>query len=296
MSLRDFSLFVVMCLIWAFNTIAAKLVVADMQVPPLFYALVRSAAIALAVLPWLLPMPRPRWRVVLVGLLMGGGGFSLLFIGLKTSSPSAASVVTQLGVPVATVLSVFVLGEKIRWRRGIGIVLTVAGVFVVMLDPAELDFSTGLLFVAASTIGGAVATIMMKQMDGVSPLKYQAWLGFSSTILLVFLTSIFEQGQVGAALRAGWPFVGAVLFSALLVSVFAHTMYYWMVQRYEANLVAPLTLMAPLMTIGLGVWLTGDRFDVRMAMGAALALAGVFIIAVRPNEKLGRKLIFRGRL
>ena len=100
MSLRDFSLFLVICLVWALNTVAAKIVVTDMHVPPLFFGMLRSAVIALAVFPWLLPMPRPHWRIVVVGILMGGGGFALFFVGLKTASPSAASIVGQLGVPM----------------------------------------------------------------------------------------------------------------------------------------------------------------------------------------------------
>ena len=295
MSPRDFSLFVVICLIWAFNSIVAKIVVSDMNVPPLFFAMLRSAAIALAVCPWLLPMPRPRWRIVVVGLLMGGAGFALYFVGLKTASPSAASVVAQVGVPTATLLSVLVLGERIRWRRGLGITLTFMGAMLVMLDPAGLEVSTGLIFVVASACGGAVGTIMMKQMEGVRPLRFQAWVGFSSTVFLIGLTLAFEEDQIGAAYEAGWPLVGAVLYSSLMVSVLAHTFYYALIIRYEANLVAPLTLMSPLMTIGLGIWITDDYFDTRMAFGAALALVGVFIIAVRPNVRLGTRMLFRNR-
>ena len=42
--------------------------------------------------------------------------------------------------------------------------------------------------------------------------------------------------------------------------------------------------MTPLATIGLGVAITHDPFDARMAFGAAVALAGVLIIAMRPNQ------------
>jgi O-acetylserine/cysteine efflux transporter len=295
MSARDFSVFVVLCTVWALNTVMVKVVVTDWDVPPLFFAMLRSAAIALAVFPWLLPMPRPYWRILAVGILMGGGGFALFFVGLKTASPSAASIVSQLGVPTATLLSVLVLGERIRWRRGLGIALTFAGAMIVMLDPAEFEVSSGLLFVAASACGGAIGTILMKQMEGVRPLRFQAWVGFSSTILLVFLTAIFEEGQLTTAYAAGWPLVAAVLYSSLLVSVVAHTTYYGLIIRYEANLIAPLTLISPLITIGLGIWLTGDYFDARMAFGAALALLGVFIIAIRPNVMLGTRMLFRNR-
>jgi len=296
MSLRDFSLFVLICLIWAFNAIVAKVVVSEMDVPPLFFGALRSAAIAVAVFPWLLPVPKPLWRVVAVGILMGGGGFALYFVGLKFATPASAAIVSQLGVPTATLLSVVVLGEKIRWRRGIGIALTLAGVFFVMFNPGEFSMSYGLLFVAASACGGAVGTIMMKQMEGIRPLRFQAWVGFSSTIVLVVASPAFESNQLSSAVHAGWPLLLATLYSGLVVSVFAHTRYYGLIQRYEANLIAPLTLMGPLFTIGFGIWLTGDYFDFRMAIGTAMALLGVFIIAVRPNEALGRKLLFRNRL
>jgi O-acetylserine/cysteine efflux transporter len=296
MSPRDFSVFVLICLLWAFNAVVAKLVVSEMHVPPLFFGMLRSAAIAIAVAPWLFPMPRPYWRILVIGILMGGGGFALYFVGLQTASPSAAAIVSQVGVPMATLLSVVVLGEKIRWRRGLGIALTLAGVFFVMFDPTDFDLSSGLLFVAASACGGAIGTIMLKQMEGIRPLRFQAWVGFSSTIALLAISPAFEDNQISAALNAGWPLVAATLYSGLVVSVFAHTIYYGFIQRYEANLVAPLTLISPLFTIGLGIWLTGDHFNMRMAFGTALALAGVFIIAVRPNETLGRKVLFRTRL
>jgi len=50
---------------------------------------------------------------------------------------------------------------------------------------------------------------------------------------------------------------------------------------HEANLLAPLTLMTPLATIALGVLITHDHFDFRIALGATLALGGVLIVALR---------------
>ena len=99
MSLRDFSLLVVVCLIWAAHTIISKLVVSGMEIPPLFYAAIRYALVALFALPWLFPLPRPLGRTALVGLMMGGGGFAFFFSGIKTATPSSSAVVLQLGLP-----------------------------------------------------------------------------------------------------------------------------------------------------------------------------------------------------
>src|SRR4051812_26822587 len=163
MSFRDFGLLVLVCLIWASNNIVSKYAVGHLASPPMFYAAARFAVVALATFPWLFPAPRPVWRLILVALLMGGGNFALLFIGLKTATPSAAAVVGQLGVPITTVLSIFMLGERIHWRRGLGIALTLAGALVVMWSPGGFALSTGLLFVVGSAFTGSLGAVMMKQ-------------------------------------------------------------------------------------------------------------------------------------
>ena len=143
MSLRDFLILIAICLAWALNNIVSKLVVSSWHVPPLTYGALRFGIVMLATLPWLLPMPRPSWRILLVGLLMGGGTFALLFIGLKSISPSEAAVVSQAGVPITTLLSIVMLGERVHWRRALGIALTLAGVLIVVWQPG---FATGLPF------------------------------------------------------------------------------------------------------------------------------------------------------
>lgn len=278
---RDLLLLVVICLTWAFNNVLSKIVVDDWAIPPLFYAALRFAVVALVMLPWLWPMPRPAWRIMVIALLMGGGNFALLFVGLQTASPSSAAIVLQLGVPFTILLSVLMLDERVHWRRGIGIGLTLLGVLIVTWRPDGAALSTGLWFVAAAAFSGSVGAVLMKQVDDVTPFRFQAWVGFVSVIALGLCSSLFEQGQWSAAIAIGWPFFAAVLFTALIVSVGAHSAYYHLIRQYEANLLAPLTLMTPLATIAFGVLITHDDFDLRMALGATLALGGVLIVALR---------------
>ena len=72
---RDFALLLVICLVWASNFVVAKLVLADLHIPPLFFSALRLGVVLVAVCPWLLPVPRPVWRMIAVGLLMGAGSF-----------------------------------------------------------------------------------------------------------------------------------------------------------------------------------------------------------------------------
>ena len=295
MSLRDFLILAFVCLAWAANNVVSKFVVTHLGAPPLFYAALRFTVVLIAVFPWLRNMPRPRWRMVAVGMMMGGGTFSLVFMALKTASPSAVAIVSQLGVPITTVLSYFMLGERLTLRRIVGIGLTLAGVLLVIWDPSGFRLSPGLMLVVAASCLGSLAAVMMKQMEGVKPLQFQAWVGLSSLVPTLALSLVFEPGQQQVVLTAGWRLWAAVLFSGLFVSVVAHTLYYGLIQKYEATLISPLTLMTPLATIALGVIFTHDVFGWRLAAGTALALAGVLVIAMRWNQILTLALAIRHR-
>ncbi len=98
------------------------------------------------------------------------------------------------------------------------------------------------------------------------------------------ISLLTEPGALAQAQSVGWPIVACIAYAALVTSVFAHTAYYFLIGRYEANVVAPLTLLTPLITIALGVWITGDRIDTKMIVGSAVALAGVLIIALRTRS------------
>jgi O-acetylserine/cysteine efflux transporter len=70
------------------------------------------------------------------------------------------------------------------------------------------------------------------------------------------------------------------------VSLIAHTIYYGLIRKYPANMIAPLLIMNPLLTVALGILVTGDRFDARTAVGTGLALCGVLIIALRRSSAM----------
>jgi len=88
---RDFGLLMVICLVWASNFVIAKLVLADLLIPPLFFSALRLAVVLVAVCPWLVPIPRPAWRTFVVGFLMGAGSFGLMTVGLMTANGSSRS-------------------------------------------------------------------------------------------------------------------------------------------------------------------------------------------------------------
>jgi len=67
------------------------------------------------------------------------------------------------------------------------------------------------------------------------------------------------------------------------VSIFGHGMFYDLMKRYEVTQIAPLTLMTPVWAVVIGSALLHEPLTPQLLTGGALALTGVFMIAIRRN-------------
>lgn len=295
MTTRSFLLLTFICVLWALNVVVSRLVVEGMGVPPLWFAALRSLVVALVLVRYLRPLPPNLPWVALVTFMISGGSFALLFVGLRDATPSAAAVVSLSGAPLTVVFAILILKEKVRWRRAVGIALSFLGVAVAIASPSGWSSSVGLIFVGISAIVGALGSVWLKTIE-MPPLRLQAWAGLVSALVLFPISALSESGQGAAVLAGGWRFAAALGFSALVVSVFAHTVYFRLLRDHDANLIAPLTLMTPVFTIAAGAAITGDDVGLQLLVGALIAASGVLVILVRPSLKLFKPLLVRTRI
>lgn len=295
MSARTLAIITLCNIVWALNVVVSKIAVTDLHTPPLFYAMLRSVIVALALLPLLRPVPAQLWKVMLLGLAISGGSFALLFMGLETASPSAAGVVSLSGAPMTVLFAVLFLGERIRWKRGLGIALAFGGVMFAMVGESQLETSTGLMLVFASAVVGALGTVFVKQLD-LSSIRLQAWAAVASVLVLLPLTAMFESDHAASWQVAPWELAACLFFAAIIVSVGAHTAYYRLLQDNDTNLIVPLTLFTPILTIVFGAWLTGDEIGGRLIAGGAIALFGVAVIVIRPSGTFTRRFLVKTRI
>ena len=279
---------------WALNVVVSKLAITDFSAPPLFYALVRSIIVAAVLIPLLRPLPAKLWQVLVIGLAISGGSFALLFMGLETASPSAAGVVSLSGAPMTVLFAILFLGEKVRWRRGLGIGLAFGGVLFAMAGENQMQTSSGLLLVFLSAMVGALGTVFVKRLD-LSSIRLQGWAAVASVAVLLPLSLTLESGQFAALAASPWELAACLVFASLVVSIGAHTAYFRLLGEYDANLVVPLTLFTPILTIVFGAWLTGDAIGERLVIGGAIALVGVAIIVLRPSATFTRRFLVRPR-
>lgn len=286
MKIRDFIWLSLVCFIWGLNIVVTRWVVFDAALPPIFFAAIRFLGVAVVLLPFLRPRPEDIKTLFWISLFVGAGSFALFFIGLANAEASSAAVVSQLHVPFATMMSMIFLGESIGWRRGLGILLAFTGVVIISVDPNGFVISLGLLYVAASAFIASIGTVLLKKIKPIPAMQMQAWIALFSFAPLLLLTTFFEQGQWTALYEGGILVWLACVFAILGVSVFGHGVFYVLIKKYDVSLLSPLTIMTPIWGIIMSVILLNDAVTVKLIIGAALALSGVFVIAIRRNKAL----------
>ncbi len=280
---RDLALLIGITLIWGFNLIVSKVGVSEL--PPVLFTVLRFAIISVLLAPFLRVRRGQMGALVVAGLLSFALAFTLNLAGLRrAANVSSVAIAGQLGVPFATLLSIALLDEVVRWRRWTGIVLSFGGVFVMGFDPQIGDRWESLALVIASAFAGAVGLIAMKKLQGFRPIELQAWFALISLPVLLLVCLELEHPDLhmlSAVSARAW---GALAFGVLVSSLIAHTGYFHLVQRYPVTSVAPLTTLSPIFAVILSVLLLGDQLSTRIVVGGICTLLGVLIINIRERR------------
>jgi O-acetylserine/cysteine efflux transporter len=215
----------------------------------------------------------------------GALGFALMYLGFKLAGDiSTIAIATQLGIPFSTLLSVWLLGEKVRWRRKLGIGLAFAGVAVISFNSQALEHGLGLMLVIASQLVIAFGMIQIKRLRDVTAWQLQAWMGVVSAPGLLFVSFVMESGQWQSILNATWVGWCSMLFTAIASSLIAHTMMFHLIAKYPVTSVAPLNVMSAIFSIICGMIWFGDQLTPRILIGGGIALVGVVIVAMRDKR------------
>jgi O-acetylserine/cysteine efflux transporter len=279
---RELAVLLTMCAVWGLHFVVIKLAVG--AVPPMFYAAARMTLVAAIMSPFL------RWRagemryVLVAGLCLGAANYAFLFNGVKQATASASAIAIELYVPFATLLSVVFLGERIGWRRILGIGLAFAGVALIALGRGEARISTGVGLVALAGLTEAVGAILVKR-SRMKPQELLAWFAMIGTVFLWTATLLFERNQFESLAQSNRLLVLlAVVYSAVGGSIFGHTAYYWLLQRLPVSLVASSALLTTMLGVTFSVLLLNEPLTTRFLVGGVMAMGGIAVVLLRSTK------------
>lgn len=290
MNLRDLTIMMVICFVWALNFLAGAKGVT--QFSPLMFLSLRFALLLTLTWPFIrFPPPGQRLRVTAAALATGTLHFCFMFWALKRAGDiSSVAIVQQTYIPIAVLLAIVFLRETVGWRTLVAIGVAFIGVLVLGFDPHVLAHPWALLLALGSAFFQALGSIYIRGISGVSPMSFQAWTALLSMPIFLTLSFFLESGQLEAIKSADAWHWGSIAFSAIGASIVGHGLFYYMAQRHPISMLMPYMLIMPLMSVALGVAFWGDDPGWRLLLGGSLILMGVFIIVLRTRRKAQKVL------
>jgi len=275
------ALLVLINVLWGFNFIAGKEGTATFG--PLLFIALRFAIVLVLLAPFIRRVPGQMREVLAIGLVLGVGHYASMFYAIHVAgSLSSVAIASQLTVPFSTILAIVFLGERIRLVRALAIGASFAGVVVIGLAPiGGPDHLLALGLTALASAAMATAAILMRRLEGVGTFNLQGWIALCATLAMTVLTLALERPDWTALRAIPLEDYWSTAYSAVGATVVGHGLLYWLLQRYPVNDVAPFITLSTLFAIGFGMWLLGDPLTPRIAIGGALTLVGVTVIAIR---------------
>jgi len=214
-------------------------------------------------------------RVSVVGLLVHGvylgGVFSAIHVGL---SAGVAALIVGLQPLLTAVGAGAFLGEKVKPRQWLGLVLGLVGVVMVLGDKLNIDGGSldGIAFAVAALFGITAGTLYQKRHGDAMDLRSGSAIQYAvAGVPMLVLAWIFESGKV----QWSGELVFALAWLVLVLSLGAISLLYILIRRGAASKVASLFYLTP-PVVAVFAWVLFDETLVPLAMiGMGVVVVGV---------------------
>jgi O-acetylserine/cysteine efflux transporter len=269
--------------VWGTNFVVIK--VGLDHLPPLTFAALRFT-FALVPAVFFLKRPKVAWRnLAAYGVLIGVGQFGVLYIAMRGMiSPGLASLVVQTQVFFTIGLSMLLTGERVRGYQIAALGLAAAGLGWLMAHANAEVTPLGLGLVLIAALAWAGGNTVARAAGPVNMLAYVVWASLFSAPPLFVLAILVE----------GWPAVvqgvthadavtwAAVLWQSVGNTLFGYAAFGWLLARYPAATISPLSLLVPVFGMAASaVWL-GEPLSPWKLTAAALVLSGLALNTLWP--------------
>lgn len=230
-------------------------------------------------LPVFLPS-LPGYQTLRAVLLLASTSF--FFAGLRYLSVADTLAIFFVQPLVLTLLSPFVLGEHVGWRRWLAVAAGFCGTLII-IRPGLKELNFGVLFALLSGTSLALYLLLTRRISG-----------RVSALVTTFQTNLIATVILTAIMLWTWvmpnPWQWLLMFMVGLIAVVGH---YLIVRSYdfaEASLLAPLAYTEMITAVIAGWFFFGDFPDRWTFAGVAILIACAIYISWRERLR-GRKAV-----
>lgn len=223
-----------------------------------------------------------------IGLVIGD---TFLFKAFTVIGTRLSMLLMSLTPAMSAILAFFFLNERISSLGIIGMIITLAGIVLVVFDKKENGESRqkheafGILYGVLGALGQAVGLIFAKLAFEEGDIN-----GFVATFVRLFSAAIiiipvfillkryknpvklYTSDTKGLALTLGGTFFGPFLGITLSLVSIAHT---------KVGIASTLMATVPVIMLPIGKFIFKDQISVKAVVGAVVAVAGVAILFLR---------------
>ena len=224
------------------------------------------------------------WKyLILIGVIGGGLAFLLYFSGLSLTTSSRAAFLHKTLPIYTTVLAFIFLKERVSRVQSLGLLAMLIGAFFVVssdISPAELwtNPQLGDMLVLGATMLWGVENVLAKFAMIKDESNYVVSFARMFIGSLFLFAAVLTLGKTGALLSMNPVQLGNILISTGVL--FGYVLcYYWSIKLINVSKASALLLLAPVITLLIGIYIFGEPFPLLQRIGSMLILAGAFVVA-----------------
>ena len=283
------------------SVVAVRVAVQD--IPPLTLAILRFGQggflLLLLLLIWARDLLRVDRRDVPYLILLGAIFFTIFPVTFNTSlrlTEASRGAMMLATMPLWSVLLARVAtGEHLNIRQTCGVLLTFAGVGVVLAERGLTFVGTNLslagdALMLVTALCGAVYGVLAKRMlTRYKALTVTAYAMVLGTLLLV--PAAFVEDPFSALERMRTETVMLVLFLGIFGGAIGYFLWTFALTRLSPTQVAVYVNLNPMIATLLGVTLLAEKLTGIFVIGFAAVLAGVLLVNLRGRVQLETRSI-----
>lgn len=282
MSLKDWGLALLIVLAWGVNFVVIRFGLDGL--PPMLLGALRFLLVALPAVFFIKPPKLPFKWLLAYGVTISLGQFALLFSAMNLGMPAGlASLVLQSQMLFTLFFASIFLGEKWKIPQVLALILAGAGLFILasQTDASQMTFIGFALTIAAASAWGLGNIINRKisQLGHVNLMSLVIWAALIPPIPFLCLSYLMEGPELilSSLIHIDIKSIAALLYLALVATVFGYSSWAYLMKHYPASQVAPLTLLVPIVGL-ITAWLLLDEgLNALQVMGIVLMMLGLAI-------------------
>jgi drug/metabolite transporter (DMT)-like permease len=283
-----------LCLIWGSTWLFIKLGLRDL--PPFTFAGIRfllaSAILWAIVIARRRPLPKTGsdWlKLAWMGSITFALNYGLIFWGEQHISSGLAAVLQAMIPAFGLIFAHFYLpNERLTARKLAGVATGVAGVGLIFYDQMKIE--------GMAALQGSVALLLSSVCAAYSNVFIKGRCQHIDSSVIAagqMVWGVFPLLTLGAVLE-GDPFdhrwsmrsAVALAYLALIGSVLAFLLYFWLVTKIEVTKTMLISLVTPVTALLIGWLALDERLSWRVAAGSAAILAGIWLIVFQRRSKV----------